>query len=261
MHRWLRCTRAEWASLCSVMRDISATMFNKRFMEELFKPQEIYSKKAMRTVFDRLAHASIMRLNTASMDKVRRIPAIDDTIEFNHLPMKLFSIISHDSSHKSIDLITIFVINRRFTELRSTQRCVISAVACKFNFSFPSMYRRLKSRRLIHWYDRKQILSENRDYVWQFIGSKYGAEIPNKLTCVLAAPWPHRRLSWTTMLRVQSISKSMGCPVGPVLFQCIDNWGCHVGRVVSPALRPNDDGPEVPGVSVAAAPWHPSCHP
>lgn len=39
-------------------------------MEELFKPQELYSKKAMRTVFDRLAHASIMRLNAASMDKV-----------------------------------------------------------------------------------------------------------------------------------------------------------------------------------------------
>jgi hypothetical protein len=45
-------------------------MFNKRFMEELFKPQDAYSKKAMRTVFDRLAHASIMRLNSASMDKV-----------------------------------------------------------------------------------------------------------------------------------------------------------------------------------------------
>ena len=53
------------------MHDITTTMFNKRFMEELFKPQELYSKKAMRTVFDRLAHASIMRLNAASMDKVR----------------------------------------------------------------------------------------------------------------------------------------------------------------------------------------------
>lgn len=39
-------------------------------MDELFKPQPLYSKKAMRTVFDRLAHASIMRLNAASMDKV-----------------------------------------------------------------------------------------------------------------------------------------------------------------------------------------------
>lgn len=45
-------------------------MFNKKFLEELFKPQELYSKKALRTVFDRLAHASIMRLNQASMDKV-----------------------------------------------------------------------------------------------------------------------------------------------------------------------------------------------
>lgn len=41
-------------------------------MEELFKPQELYSKKALRTVYDRLAHASIMRLNQASMDKVKK---------------------------------------------------------------------------------------------------------------------------------------------------------------------------------------------
>ncbi|PVD29279.1 hypothetical protein C0Q70_11876 [Pomacea canaliculata] len=53
-----------------VLNDIVATMFNKRFMDELFKPQLLYSKKAMRTVFDRLAHASIMRLNAASMDKL-----------------------------------------------------------------------------------------------------------------------------------------------------------------------------------------------
>ncbi|NXP29161.1 OSCP1 protein, partial [Scytalopus superciliaris] len=53
-----------------VMNDIIATMFNKKFMEELFKPQELYSKKALRTVYDRLAHASIMRLNQASMDKL-----------------------------------------------------------------------------------------------------------------------------------------------------------------------------------------------
>jgi hypothetical protein len=52
-------------------------MFNKRFMEELFKPQDAYSKKAMRTVFDRLAHASIMRLNSASMDKVHDWPVTD----------------------------------------------------------------------------------------------------------------------------------------------------------------------------------------
>ena len=52
------------------MHDIVGTMLNSRFMNELFKPQDAYSKKAMRTVFDKLAHASIMRLNSASMDKV-----------------------------------------------------------------------------------------------------------------------------------------------------------------------------------------------
>ncbi|XP_069752000.1 protein OSCP1 isoform X2 [Narcine bancroftii] len=52
------------------MNDIVSTMFNKKFMEELLKPQELYSKKALRTVFDRLAHASIMKLNQASMDKL-----------------------------------------------------------------------------------------------------------------------------------------------------------------------------------------------
>lgn len=53
-----------------VMHDILCTMLNQRFMLELFKPQDAYSKKAMRIVFDRLAHASIMRLNAASMDKL-----------------------------------------------------------------------------------------------------------------------------------------------------------------------------------------------
>ncbi|XP_016074007.1 PREDICTED: protein OSCP1 isoform X1 [Miniopterus natalensis] len=53
-----------------VLHDIILTMFNKNFVEELFKPQELYSKKALRTIYDRLAHASIMRLNQASMDKL-----------------------------------------------------------------------------------------------------------------------------------------------------------------------------------------------
>ena len=45
-------------------------MLNRRFVEEVFTPQDIYSGVALRTVFDKLAHASIMRLNPPSMDKV-----------------------------------------------------------------------------------------------------------------------------------------------------------------------------------------------
>jgi len=40
------------------------------FIEELFKPQEIYSLQSTRQIFDRLAHSSIMRLNESSMDKL-----------------------------------------------------------------------------------------------------------------------------------------------------------------------------------------------
>lgn len=52
------------------MNDIVGTMFSKAFMDELLKPQKLYSHKALKTVLTRLAHASIMRLNTASMDRV-----------------------------------------------------------------------------------------------------------------------------------------------------------------------------------------------
>ncbi|XP_030597260.1 protein OSCP1a isoform X1 [Archocentrus centrarchus] len=53
-----------------VMNDIVGTMFSKAFMDELLKPQQLYSHRTMKTVLTRLAHASIMRLNPASMDRL-----------------------------------------------------------------------------------------------------------------------------------------------------------------------------------------------
>ena len=54
----------------SVMNDIVGTMFGKAFMDELLKPQQLYSHRTMKTVLTRLAHTSIMRLNPASMERV-----------------------------------------------------------------------------------------------------------------------------------------------------------------------------------------------
>lgn len=71
--QYLPCSSG-FSLVSAVLNDIISTMFNRKFMEELFKPQELYSKKALRTVYNRLAHASIMRLNQASMDKVSRQP-------------------------------------------------------------------------------------------------------------------------------------------------------------------------------------------
>ncbi|XP_072304408.1 protein OSCP1a [Eucyclogobius newberryi] len=53
-----------------VLNDVVATLFSKVFLDELFKPQQLYSHRTMKTVLSRLAHASIMRLNPASMDRL-----------------------------------------------------------------------------------------------------------------------------------------------------------------------------------------------
>lgn len=53
-----------------VLNDIASIMLNQRFLEELFKPQQVYNKDALRSVFNDLAHSSIMRLNEESMGKL-----------------------------------------------------------------------------------------------------------------------------------------------------------------------------------------------
>ena len=53
-----------------VLQDVVTTMFSDQFLGELFKPQRMYSQAATRQLFDQLAHSSIMRLNTQSMDKL-----------------------------------------------------------------------------------------------------------------------------------------------------------------------------------------------
>lgn len=46
-----------------VLNDVVRTWFDNRFIEELFKPQQLYSLTATRQIFERLALSSIMRLN------------------------------------------------------------------------------------------------------------------------------------------------------------------------------------------------------
>jgi len=53
-----------------VLNDVVRTMYYPRFIDELFKPQEMYSIQSTRQIFDKLAHSSIMRLNESSMDKL-----------------------------------------------------------------------------------------------------------------------------------------------------------------------------------------------
>ena len=52
--------------LCDVLR----TMVSKSFINELFRPQEMYTTSSTRQIFNKLAHSSIMRINEQSMDKL-----------------------------------------------------------------------------------------------------------------------------------------------------------------------------------------------
>ena len=52
------------------MTDIILNMLNDKFLDEIFRPQELCSKRALKTIFERLAHTSIMRLNETSMEKL-----------------------------------------------------------------------------------------------------------------------------------------------------------------------------------------------
>ena len=54
-----------------VVCDVVGQMLDESCLREIFKYQAMYDRKGLKTVFDRLAHSSIMRMNSASMDKVR----------------------------------------------------------------------------------------------------------------------------------------------------------------------------------------------
>jgi hypothetical protein len=52
------------------MDDTVGIMLNEKFLIQLFKAQAVYNKTALRKLFEDLAHASIMRLDAASMNKL-----------------------------------------------------------------------------------------------------------------------------------------------------------------------------------------------
>ncbi|MNF02578.1 Organic solute transport protein 1 [compost metagenome] len=71
-------------NLFLVLIDVTEHMFSKQFQDEVMKPQKLYSYVSIREIFDRLAHSSIMRLSTSSMDKV-----CSNFVDFNILEQVL----------------------------------------------------------------------------------------------------------------------------------------------------------------------------
>lgn len=53
-----------------VLHDVIKAMFAPTFVDELLRPQPLYTPAQTKEIFDRLAHSSIMRLSENSMDKL-----------------------------------------------------------------------------------------------------------------------------------------------------------------------------------------------
>lgn len=53
-----------------VRQDVVKHILEPSFVEDLMKPQPLYSMTSTRQVFDKLAHSSIMKLQKSSMDKL-----------------------------------------------------------------------------------------------------------------------------------------------------------------------------------------------
>ena len=53
-----------------VVCDIVNSMYGVKFLGEIIRPQELFARKNLRIIFEKLVHTSIMRLNPVSMDKL-----------------------------------------------------------------------------------------------------------------------------------------------------------------------------------------------
>uniref|UniRef100_K3WWX1 Protein OSCP1 n=1 Tax=Globisporangium ultimum (strain ATCC 200006 / CBS 805.95 / DAOM BR144) TaxID=431595 RepID=K3WWX1_GLOUD len=127
-----------------VLEDIIKTMHNEKFMAELFKPHHMYSNISTRQIFDRLAHSSIMRLNTNSMDKlydlmrmgfkyqVLSCSSADELVQvtMNHL-VNIKALIDTEDVKKLIDE-TILLTSQTFGAMNPADFYLLRQYLCRF---------------------------------------------------------------------------------------------------------------------------------
>lgn len=96
-----------------IMQDIVCSMFGEKFLDEIFRPQELCSRKALRTIFEKLAHTSIMRLNESSMDKL-----------FDLMTMALKYQLSLVTRPKELILVTLNHLDSALPFVKNSATCV-----------------------------------------------------------------------------------------------------------------------------------------
>lgn len=127
-----------------VLSDVVKTMYSKKFIAELFKPQPLYSSRSTRQIFDRLAHSSIMRLNANSMDKLYDLmtmgfkyqmiccasPVHLTQVTLNHLE-SLSKIVANPSVVELIDN-AISLVNSTYGKLSIAEYFSLKHTLCRF---------------------------------------------------------------------------------------------------------------------------------
>lgn len=67
----LQAQNIELTKSSRVMNDIILSVFNSKLISEVFKPHSAITFFVLKTIFEKLVHSSIMRLNEQSMNKVK----------------------------------------------------------------------------------------------------------------------------------------------------------------------------------------------
>jgi hypothetical protein len=117
-------------------------MFTPEFIEELFKPQELYSAKSARQIFDKLAHSSIMRLSVSSMNKLYDLMTMGFKyqlvacnhcgelleVTLNHL-MSVMQMVDSGPAQESVRRATELV-THRYAGMSGTDFCLLRQTLC-----------------------------------------------------------------------------------------------------------------------------------
>ena len=88
-----------------VIHDVVATLFNEKCLTEMSKHDKIHTHQQVRKFFEKLAHSSIMRLNTTSMSKLFELMLMTFKLELirTRYPEEIYQItLNHLESIKEI---------------------------------------------------------------------------------------------------------------------------------------------------------------
>lgn len=94
LHSRLTSQKVASAKVNRVMTDLVTSMLNEAFLNELFRPQRLYSEAATRSLFESVCDASIIHLDATSLRKLHDLVSVTLKYQFysmNH-PMELVEV-------------------------------------------------------------------------------------------------------------------------------------------------------------------------